>query len=42
MPYCILIDDLVKGGKIQEAKIIFNEMKEKEVKSGMGCSWITD
>jgi pentatricopeptide repeat protein len=41
MPYCILIDGLVKGGKIQEAKILFNEMKEKGVKSGMGCSWIT-
>lgn len=35
MPYCILIDGLVKCGKIQEAKTLFNEMKEKGVKSGM-------
>jgi pentatricopeptide repeat protein len=35
MPYCILIDGLVKGGKIEEANILFNEMKEKGIKSGM-------
>jgi pentatricopeptide repeat protein len=35
MPYCILIDGLVKGGKIKEANILFNEMKEKGIKSGM-------
>uniref|UniRef100_A0A0E0JK54 Pentacotripeptide-repeat region of PRORP domain-containing protein n=1 Tax=Oryza punctata TaxID=4537 RepID=A0A0E0JK54_ORYPU len=33
MPYCILIDGLVKERKIWEAMILFNEMKEKGVKS---------
>jgi pentatricopeptide repeat protein len=34
MPYCILIDALAKGGNIWEAKMLFNDMKEKGVKSG--------
>jgi pentatricopeptide repeat protein len=38
MPYSILIDGLVKGGKIQEATVLFNEMKDKGVKSGMVSS----
>jgi pentatricopeptide repeat protein len=42
MPYCILIDGLVKGGKIEEAKVLFNEMKGKGVKSGMVYSCVTN
>lgn len=42
MPYCILIDGLVKGGNIQEAQMLFNEMKEKGVKSGMLYRSITN
>uniref|UniRef100_A0A0D3EQ70 Pentacotripeptide-repeat region of PRORP domain-containing protein n=1 Tax=Oryza barthii TaxID=65489 RepID=A0A0D3EQ70_9ORYZ len=37
MPYCILIDGLVKERKIWEAMILFNDMKEKGVKSGKKC-----
>lgn len=29
------MDGLVKAGQIPEAKLIFDEMKRKEVKSGM-------
>jgi len=34
MPYCILMDGLVKAGQTHEAKIIFDEMMKKHVKSG--------
>ena len=34
MPYCILMDGLVKAGQTHEAKIIFDEMMKKQVKSG--------
>uniref|UniRef100_A0A164U0V3 Pentacotripeptide-repeat region of PRORP domain-containing protein n=1 Tax=Daucus carota subsp. sativus TaxID=79200 RepID=A0A164U0V3_DAUCS len=35
IPYCILMDGLAKAGQIQEAKSVFDEMNEKNVKSGM-------
>lgn len=35
MPFCILMDGLVKAGQIPEAKLIFDEMKRKEVKNGI-------
>jgi len=37
-----LIDGLVKGGKIEEAQMLFSEMKGKGVKSGMVYSWVTN
>ena len=42
MPYCILIDALAKGGKIWEATILFNDMKEKGVKSGTTSNRISN
>lgn len=35
MPYCLLMDGLAKSRRILEAKSIFEEMKKKQVKSGM-------
>lgn len=35
MPYCLLMDGLAKSGKLTEAKSVFDEMKQKEVKNGM-------
>lgn len=35
MPYCLLMDGLAKEGSIREAKAVFDEMKEKNVRSGM-------
>ena len=35
MPYCLLMDGLAKAGAIREAKAVFDQMKEKNVKSGM-------
>lgn len=35
MPYCIIMDGLVKAGHIHEAKVVFEEMRNKNVKSGM-------
>lgn len=34
MPYCLLMDGLAKTGQINEARSIFDEVKEKGVKSG--------
>ncbi|XP_020552100.1 pentatricopeptide repeat-containing protein At1g10910, chloroplastic isoform X2 [Sesamum indicum] len=33
MPYCLLMDGLVKSGKLMEAKSVFDEMRQKEVKN---------
>lgn len=38
MPYCLLMDGLAKSGKLMEAKSVFDEMRQKEVKNGMS-SW---
>lgn len=35
MPYCLLMDGLAKAGSIREAKAVFDEMKEKNIRSGM-------
>lgn len=35
MPYCLLMDGLAKAGQILEAKSVFEEMKNKDVRSGM-------
>jgi len=35
MPYCLLMDGLAKTGCIDEARSVFNEMKEKCVKPGI-------
>ncbi|PWA47801.1 pentatricopeptide repeat (PPR) superfamily protein [Artemisia annua] len=35
MPYCLLMDALSKARKIDEAKLVFSEMKIKYVKTGM-------
>jgi pentatricopeptide repeat protein len=42
MPYCILIDALAKGGNIWEAKMLFNDTKEKGVKSGTTSNRISN
>lgn len=34
MPYCVLMDGLAKAGQIHEAKVIFDEMMKKQVRSG--------
>lgn len=34
MPYCILMDGLAKDGQVLEAKTVFDEMINKEVKTG--------
>ena len=39
MPYCLLMDALSKAGQIDEAKLVFSEMKRKNVKTGV-FSWI--
>ncbi|XP_034197905.1 pentatricopeptide repeat-containing protein At1g10910, chloroplastic isoform X3 [Prunus dulcis] len=33
MPYCLLMDALAKAGRIHEAKLVFDEMKEKSIRS---------
>ncbi|KAL0357150.1 UNVERIFIED_CONTAM: Pentatricopeptide repeat-containing protein, chloroplastic [Sesamum calycinum] len=33
MPYCLLMDGLVKSGKLMEAKSVFDGMRQKEVKN---------
>ncbi|KAL6494516.1 hypothetical protein OROGR_031316 [Orobanche gracilis] len=33
MPYCVLMDGLAKTGKLWEAKSVFDEMRQKEVKN---------
>lgn len=35
MPYCLLMDALAKAGRIQDAKLVFDEMKEKSIRSGI-------
>uniref|UniRef100_A0A6N2MLI2 Pentacotripeptide-repeat region of PRORP domain-containing protein n=1 Tax=Salix viminalis TaxID=40686 RepID=A0A6N2MLI2_SALVM len=35
MPFCLLMDVLLRMGGIDEARLVFDEMKEKHVKSGM-------
>lgn len=37
MPYCLLMDGLAKSGKLKEARLVFDEMKQNEVRNGM-CS----
>lgn len=34
MPYCVLMDGLAKAGQVHEAKIIFDEMTKKHIRSG--------
>lgn len=35
MPYCILMDGLVKSGQTLEAKSVFDDMMKKKVRTGM-------
>lgn len=39
MPYCLLMDGLAKAGQMCEAKLIFDEMKRKHVRSGKVFFW---
>lgn len=39
MPFCLLMDGLVKSGLLLEAKSVFDEMMGKHVKTGMHLSY---
>jgi pentatricopeptide repeat protein len=34
MPYCVLMDGLAKARQMHEAKVVFDEMMKKHVRSG--------